>query len=90
MSCRKLIVLYALVAGPYHDLAKLLAPRWDDVRVKHTWNTVPPKWETLGHPSADTVTDLHVALGPQHEDALIDALYAVSDPKSPKRVLSSL
>ncbi len=66
-----------------------LAPPWDDIRVKHIWDTVPHNWETLGHPPAGTTIDLHLALTPHHENALIDALYEVSDPRSPKHVLSN-
>jgi tripeptidyl-peptidase-1 len=49
----------------------------------------PAQWETLGHPPAGTTLNLHFALKPQHEDALIDALYEVSVPGSPKHVLSN-
>ncbi|KAH8999341.1 Pro-kumamolisin, activation domain-containing protein, partial [Lactarius akahatsu] len=61
----------------------------DDIRVKHPWNHVPPSWETLGHPPAGTTIDLHVALKPHDENALIDALYEVNTPRSPKHVLSN-
>lgn len=49
--------------------------------VKHRWNTVPSNWERLSQPPADTTIDLYVALKPHNENALIDALYEVSDPK---------
>ncbi|KAH9054785.1 Pro-kumamolisin, activation domain-containing protein [Lactarius vividus] len=62
-----------------------LAP-WADVRVKHAWRSVPGNWETLGCPSAGTTIDLYIALNPHQEDALIDALYQVSDPKHPRHV----
>ncbi|KAF8256922.1 subtilisin-like protein [Lactarius quietus] len=61
-----------------------LVPRWDDTRVKHTWHTVPSNWESLGPPSSNTTIDLHIALLPQYENALIDALYEVSTPSHPK------
>ncbi|KAH9007873.1 subtilisin-like protein [Lactarius hengduanensis] len=51
------------------------------MRVMHRWNAVPDNWETLGCPSAGTTIDLYIALKPHQEDALIDALYEVSDPK---------
>jgi hypothetical protein len=91
MRYRQLSVLFVLAAVPLLNLAKPLAPpsSWDDIRVKHTWNAIPPNWETLGHPPADTTIDLHIALIPQYENALIDALYEVSDPRSPKYVLSN-
>jgi hypothetical protein len=63
---------------------------WDDMRVKHTWHAVPADWESQGHPSAVTVIDLHIALKPERESALIDTLYEVSDPRHPKCVISPL
>jgi hypothetical protein len=71
-------------------LATPIAPRWDDMRVKHSWGSVPEKWEHCGHPSANATIDLRVALKPHRENALIDALYDVSDPKHPKCVSSRL
>ncbi|KAH9160207.1 subtilisin-like protein [Lactarius sanguifluus] len=63
-----------------------LEPRWDDVRTKHAWSAVPEHWETLGHPAAGTTIDLHIALEtePQRKNAVVDALYEVSSPRSPK------
>ncbi|KAF8268102.1 subtilisin-like protein [Lactarius quietus] len=66
------------------SLAAPLVPRWDDIRVKHTWHTVPSNWESIGPPSSNTTIDLHIALLPQNENALIDALYEVSTPTHPK------
>ncbi|KAH9050034.1 subtilisin-like protein [Lactarius hengduanensis] len=84
-----LIVRYQpTLSAPLVNFATPLVPLWDDIRVKHTWNHVPPSWETLGHPLAGTTIDLHVALKPHDENALIDALYEVSTPRSPKHVLS--
>ncbi|KAH9165152.1 subtilisin-like protein [Lactarius sanguifluus] len=80
--------LYAislLTATPLSNFATPLAP-WGDVRVKHAWSSVPANWETLGCPSAGTTIDLYIALNPRHENALIDALYEVSDPKHPRHV----
>ncbi|KAH9165153.1 subtilisin-like protein [Lactarius sanguifluus] len=37
-------------------------------------------------PSAGTTIDLYIALNPRHENALVDALYEVSDPKHPRHV----
>ncbi|KAH9059862.1 subtilisin-like protein [Lactarius vividus] len=59
-------------------------PRWDDVRTKHAWHAIPDHWETLGHPAAGTTIDLHIALQPRHKNAVVDALYEVSSPRSPK------
>ena len=61
-------------------LATPTSPRWDDMRSKHSWDSVPEKWECEGHPPAGTTIDLRVALKPHRENALIDALYEVSDP----------
>ena len=70
-------------------LATPVAPPWDDVRVKHAWNTVPAEWESLGPPPTSTTIDLHVALKPHNENALIEALYDVSTPGHPKKVPSN-
>jgi hypothetical protein len=64
----------------------VLLVRWDDMRVKHTWATTPEKWECQGHPPSGTRIDLHIALKSHRRDALVDALYEVSDPKHPKYV----
>ncbi len=92
MRCHQISVLSVLsvlfiLAAPLPNFAKPLAPPWDDIRVKHTWNTVPHNWEALGHPPAGTTIDLHLALKPHHENALTAALYEVSVPRSPKHVL---
>ncbi|KAH9175612.1 subtilisin-like protein [Lactarius sanguifluus] len=84
MRYHQLSVISVLAVVPLANIAKPLVPLWDDLRVKHTWGAVPPNWESLGHPSAGTTIDLHFALKPNHENALVDALYEVSDPKSPK------
>ncbi|KAH9165261.1 subtilisin-like protein [Lactarius sanguifluus] len=78
-----LYALSFLTATSLADVAKPLAP-WGDVRVKHAWSSVPANWETLGCPSAGTAIDLYIALNPNQESALIDALYEVSDPKHPR------
>ncbi|KAH9043043.1 Pro-kumamolisin, activation domain-containing protein [Lactarius pseudohatsudake] len=86
----QLSALSVLTAVPFANFAMHLPPPWHDIRVKHTWNAVPPNWEALGHPPAGTTIDLHLALKPHHENALVDALYNVSDPRSPKHVLSNI
>ncbi|KAF8267808.1 peptidase S8/S53 domain-containing protein [Lactarius quietus] len=68
----------------YYVLAVATSPRWDDTHVKHTWNNVPSNWESLGPPFSNTTIDLHIALQPQYENALVDALYDVSTPGNPK------
>ena len=50
------------------------------MRVKHSWGSVPEKWEFQGHCHVGTTIDLSIALKPHRENALIDALYEVSDP----------
>ncbi|KAF8267910.1 subtilisin-like protein [Lactarius quietus] len=77
-------VLSVLAATSLDIFAAPLVPRWDDTSVKHTWHTVPSNWESLGPPASNTTIDLHIALLPQSENALIDALYQVSTPGNPK------
>ncbi len=90
MHYLQLSVLFVLAAAPLVDPTMSHASLWDDMRVKHMWNAVPTNWESLGHPPADTTTDLHIALEPHHKNALIDALHEVSDPRHPKHVLLPL
>ncbi|KAH8980575.1 subtilisin-like protein [Lactarius hatsudake] len=80
-----LYALSSVTATALADFATTLAP-WGDVRVKHAWSSVPANWETLGCPSAGTTIDLYIALNPRHDNALIDTLYEVSDPKHPRHV----
>ncbi|KAH8994289.1 Pro-kumamolisin, activation domain-containing protein, partial [Lactarius akahatsu] len=78
------IVLSILAAGLLGSLAMPLAPRWNETKVKHAWHTIPDNWVGLGHPSAGTTIDLHLALKSHDENALIDALYEISDPNHPR------
>ncbi|KAH9062407.1 subtilisin-like protein [Lactarius vividus] len=66
------------------SLAKHFSPRWDDTRIKHSWNAVPDNWENLGNPLSGTTIDLYVALKAHRENALIDTLYQVSNPNHPR------
>ncbi|KAH8979069.1 subtilisin-like protein [Lactarius akahatsu] len=85
MFIHPLSVLSVLASGVLDCLvATPVEPRWDDVRTKHAWSAVPEHWETLGHPAAGTTIDLHIALEPQRKNAVVDALYDVSSPRSPK------
>ena len=59
---------------------------WDEMWVKHTWNAVPANWESLGDPPAGAIIDLHMALKPNRERALIKALSEVSNPRHPRHV----
>ncbi|KAF8258632.1 subtilisin-like protein [Lactarius quietus] len=52
-----------------------LSSPWDDMHIKHTWDAVPENWESLGLPPSGTTIDLYIALNPESENALIDALY---------------
>ncbi|KAH9175813.1 subtilisin-like protein [Lactarius sanguifluus] len=79
-----LSVLSVLAFAPLSGLATPFASHWDDLRTKHTWNSVPENRQNLGHPPADTTIDLHIALKAKNENALIDALIQVSSPGHPK------
>ncbi|KAH9062405.1 subtilisin-like protein [Lactarius vividus] len=74
-------VLEAILLG---SLAKHFSPRWDDTRIKHSWNSVPGNWENLGNPLSGITIDLHVALKAHRENALIDTLSQVSNPNHPR------
>ncbi|KAH9003241.1 peptidase S8/S53 domain-containing protein [Lactarius deliciosus] len=74
-------ILAAILLG---SLAKPFSPRWDNMRIKHSWNAVPENWESLGNPLSGTTIDLYVALKAHRENALIDTLYQVSDPNHPR------
>ncbi|KAI0059034.1 subtilisin-like protein [Artomyces pyxidatus] len=80
MFWRSLSILAIVPLG----LATPLAPRWEDVRVKHSWKTVPQNWECEGSAPEGTTIDLRIALKPHREEALVEALYEVSDPAHPK------
>ena len=80
-----LSTLSVLATIPF-TLASPIAPRWDDMQVKHAWNAVPKNWECQGHPPEGTTIDLRIALRPDRENALIDTLYEISDPDQPKCV----
>ncbi|KAH9177900.1 subtilisin-like protein [Lactarius sanguifluus] len=77
-------VLSVLATGLLGGLAKPLSPPWDDMHIKHSWNAVPRNWESPGHPPSGTTIDLYIALKPQRENALVDALYEVSKPGHPR------
>lgn len=83
-------IFSALAAAILAQLATSLTPPWDEVVVKHATNTVPVEWVSLGNPSARTTIDLHFALQPYHEGALIDALNEVSNPTHHKHVFSCI
>ncbi|KAH9164922.1 subtilisin-like protein [Lactarius sanguifluus] len=74
------VIVLVLLGG----LAKPLSPPWDDMHIKHSWNAIPKSWEALGGPPSGTTIDLYIALRPQHENAVVDALYEVSEPGHPR------
>ena len=76
----------AVLAAVPFGLTTPLSPRWDDMRVKHEWGSIPEKWECQGHPPVGTTMNLRIALKPHRENALIDVLYEVSDPNHSKYV----
>jgi hypothetical protein len=63
------------------------SPR-DEMLVKHKWDAIPDHWVGMGQPPNSTMIKLHIALKPNRENALIDALHEVSQPRHPKHVLS--
>ncbi|KAH8979051.1 subtilisin-like protein [Lactarius hatsudake] len=82
----RLSVLCALtvVTTPLDSAATPFPPNWNDMHTKHRWNTIPGKWESIGKPPVGTTIDLSIALRPQREHALADAIHEVSNPKHPK------
>ena len=80
----------SVLATVHHGLSTPISPCWDDMKLKHSWESIPDKWECQGHLPASTTIDLRVALKPLRENALIDALYEVSDPSHSKYVFVAL
>ena len=81
-----LSMLSFLIAMLLADFATAAA-NWDEVLIKHTWNAIPANWESLGNATAGATINLYIALKPNRESALIDALSEVSNPENPKHVL---
>ncbi|KAH9003206.1 subtilisin-like protein [Lactarius hatsudake] len=73
----QLLSAFFALAAVVLCFATLPAPRWDNMRVKHAWDAVPENWESLGIPSAGTTINLHLALKPRLEKALVTALYEI-------------
>ena len=65
------------------------AEHWDEMLVKHSWNAVPAHWESLGNTTAGAIIELHIALKSDRENALINALFEVSDPEHQRHVLTT-
>jgi tripeptidyl-peptidase-1 len=76
-------VLSFLIAVLLADFATA-RETWDKMVVKHTWNAVPVDWESLGHPPAGTRINLYIALKPERESVLTDALNEISNPRHPR------
>ncbi|KAH9062380.1 subtilisin-like protein [Lactarius vividus] len=76
--------LSVFVTGLLSGLAKPLSPLWDDIHVKHSWNTVPKNWVSPGRPPSGTTIDLYISLKPQPENALVNALQEVADLVAPR------
>jgi tripeptidyl-peptidase-1 len=77
------ILAAALLAGA----ATSLPSHWGEILVKHKWDDLPDNWVSIGHPPNGTTITLHISLKPNRENALVDALYEVSQPEHPKHVL---
>ncbi|KAH9023117.1 subtilisin-like protein [Lactarius hengduanensis] len=84
MRYHYIVVLSVIVTDLLASLAKPLSPPWDNMHTKHSWNAVPTNWVSLGRPPSGTTIDLYIALKPNRENALIDALYEVSEPGHPR------
>ena len=85
MWCHWTFVLSFLIAVILADFVTS-AVHWDEMLIKHTWNSVPDNWESLGNTTAGAIIDLHIALKPERERALIDTLSKVSNPRHPRHV----
>ncbi|KAH9162464.1 subtilisin-like protein [Lactarius sanguifluus] len=79
-----IVMLSVIATDLLASFAKPLSPPWDDTHIKHSWNTVPKNWVSLGRPPSGTTIDLYIALKPHRENALINALYEVSEPGHPR------
>jgi tripeptidyl-peptidase-1 len=87
MRYHRLSVLSVLAAALLASPATPLPSPWGKMLVKHKWTRIPDSWLTLGHPPNSTSINLHIALKPERENALINALHDVSQPGDPKYVL---
>ena len=77
------IVLSVLFAGFACQTMPFLSP-WDEMLIKHKWDAIPDSWVSLGHPPNGTTIKFHIALKPDRNNALMDALHEVSHPRHPK------
>ncbi|KAH8997753.1 subtilisin-like protein [Lactarius hatsudake] len=65
-------VLSLIAAILLGSLAKPFSPRWDNMRIKHSWNAVPENWECLGNPLSGITIDLYVS-DPNHPRRVFSA-----------------
>ncbi|KAH9060370.1 subtilisin-like protein [Lactarius deliciosus] len=72
-----IVVLSVIAFDLLASLAKPLSPSWDNMHIKHSWDAVPTNWVSLGRPPSGTTIDLYIALKPNRENALINALYEI-------------
>ncbi|KAH9041950.1 hypothetical protein EDB84DRAFT_1436504 [Lactarius hengduanensis] len=86
MRCPALSVLATLSAPLLGGCATPLVSPWDRMKVKHAWGAVPKNWESLGHPSNETTIEFYLALKSHRGDALVEALYEISDPEHSRYV----
>jgi tripeptidyl-peptidase-1 len=84
MRYHGLFVFSVLVAALLGSPGTPLPSPWGKMLVKHKWDHIPDNWVALGLPPNGTKIDVHIALKPQRENALIDALHGVSQPRHPK------
>ena len=77
------------LAVPIGNLATPLSLRWDNMRLKHSWDAVPENGMLLDYLPTSTTVNLNVALQPRQVSASIDTLDEVSDFRHPKHVLTT-
>ncbi|KAH8983902.1 subtilisin-like protein [Lactarius hatsudake] len=82
-------VLSLIAAILLGSLAKPFSPRWDNMRIKHSWNAVPENWSALAIHLAASPSTSTLHSRPTARNALIDTLHQVSDPNHPRRVFSA-
>ncbi|KAF8260093.1 subtilisin-like protein [Lactarius quietus] len=82
--CHWLSMFSVLAAASPANTDTPRAQLWSDRKVKHSWDVLPADWESLGDPPAGATIDLNFALKPYDENALIRALYEVSNPRHSK------
>ncbi|KAI9431928.1 hypothetical protein H4582DRAFT_2198561 [Lactarius indigo] len=59
------------------DFVTAPSPCRDDMHTTHSWDITEVNWESLGNTQTGNAVNLHVALKPRRENALIDVLYEI-------------